>query len=239
MEPKDVYSQVNENWRFLAKWRQIAFTGQLAVLAGALSFTNAAVDHSLSPLVVVLCFLLVVLLSIVLWIADKRTHTLTMHACRAGVGLEGDLKGFFRVNKELDYSAEVGHGINLDPGAEADQIKGHRVRAKVGRWLRRWLRYWWHRESHSKAVDLLCFGSAALFAVLAGLILSGRFQSTDGTRDSWDYVVIHGPIVASPTSGSVSLAQQLTRASGDGWEFVATGTDDTSGPFVIVRRHKK
>jgi uncharacterized membrane protein HdeD (DUF308 family) len=95
MDPtkEKLYEQVNENWRFLAKWRQMAFAGHLAVLAGALSFTNFAVEHAHSGFVVGLCFLLVAGLSYIFWIADVRTHRLTMHACESGVNWKRRRKG--------------------------------------------------------------------------------------------------------------------------------------------------
>jgi hypothetical protein len=106
-----VYLQANENWRFLAQWRQLALAGQLAVLAGALSFTNFAADHSLSRVVQVGCFLLLALISVVLLIADRRTHRLTMDACRAGIAFEGDQSGFFRENDMQDKKEGVDHTV--------------------------------------------------------------------------------------------------------------------------------
>ncbi len=104
-----IYDQVNENWRFLAKWRQLAFAGHLAVLAGALSFINSANEHTYPRVVIGTCLLLFSAFGIIFWIADRRTHTLTMHACQAGVDLENGTRGFFTVNAALDQATGVDH----------------------------------------------------------------------------------------------------------------------------------
>ncbi|MCX5734997.1 MAG: hypothetical protein NTW68_11815, partial [candidate division NC10 bacterium] len=104
-----IYEQVNENWRFLAKWRQLAFAGHLAVLAGALSFINFAVEHAYPRWAIGSCLLLLSGFGLIFWIADRRTHRLTMHACQAGVELEETKTGFFRVNARLDADEGIRH----------------------------------------------------------------------------------------------------------------------------------
>ena len=203
-----IYQAANENWRFLAKWRQLALAGQLAVLAGALSFTNAAFDHSFSPSVLAACFIFMALISVVLWIVDRRTHRLTMDACRAGTALEGAEKGFFRVNQERDSAEGVDHRH-------------------------------WYRDSHSVAAAILCLGSTFIFIFLAISVELGFFSQATSTKKLWDYRVLHVPLVAPPSSTSAPLEEQLSRASEDGWELLAAGTDSTNGPFLILRRHKK
>ncbi len=202
MDAKDVYKEVNANWRFLAKWRQIAFAGQFALVACALSFTKVAVDQSLSSFVVVPCFLLVDFLSVVLWIADKRTHELTMDACDAGVQLEGNEKGFFSTNRTSDE---------------------------------RRCTIW----GHSVAALLLCLGSVLVFTFLAIFVAFKPFSSASGEKEIWDYRVLHGPVVTSPSLTAPSLQEQLSQAGRERWELVANGTDATSGPFLILRRIKK
>ena len=78
-----VYEQASENWRFLARWRQLAFAGHLAVLAGTVSLINFAVEHSYSRFAIGTVLLLFAGIGFIFWIADRRTHRLTMHACRA------------------------------------------------------------------------------------------------------------------------------------------------------------
>src|SRR5260370_33191452 len=97
-----IYEQVNENWRFLAKWRQLVFAGYLAVLAGAASFFNFAAEHAYPRPIIGGCLLFLAGICFVFWITDRRTHRLTMHACEAGAELEGTTPGFFRVNAKLD-----------------------------------------------------------------------------------------------------------------------------------------
>lgn len=209
--PKEtIYEQVNENYRFFAKWRQMAFAGHLAVLAGALSFSSSAVEHGYSQNLFGFCFLLVSGLSIVFWIADRRTHRLTMHACKAGVELEGSSAGFFHVNATLDANEGVRHDD-----------------------LRRW-----QMCSHSKAAFLLFLGSSVVFAVAAVIAFAGGFTHKAANARVWDYTLIHGSVTNSATSAS-SLVEQLARASSNGWEFVSTGTDPSSGAFMILRRQKK
>jgi hypothetical protein len=224
VKPKDAYLQANENWRFLAKWRQIAFAAQLAILAGALSFANVAAEHSFSRAVAVPCFLFVAFLSLVLRMVDRRTHKLTMHACKASVELEGGRRGFFSVNKNLDAEEKVQHGP--DPSVN----KKSRVPEK--------LRRWWHWDGHSKAADLLCLGSVLVSLWLAIFAVFGGLSSTTRTKEPWDYRVLHGALVGSLSSGSASLDEQLNRASEDGWELFSTGTDATNGTFLILRRRR-
>lgn len=212
MDPttEKIYEQVNENWRFLAKWRQMAFAGHLAVLAGALSFTNFAVEHAYSRIVVGFCFLLVAGLSFIFWIADRRTHRLTMHACAAGAELEGTKAGFFRVNATLDSEERVRHDVS-----------------------RRW-----RMCGHSKAAFLLFVGSSAVFLIAAIITFAGSIPSQGRKTAVWTYTIIHGPVtdaVASPGS----LGKQLSRATAEGWDFVSTGTDPSIGSFVILRRETK
>ena len=137
-----LYEQVNENWRFLAKWRQLAFAGYLAVLAGAISFINFATEHAYSRRVIGGCFLFLAGICFIFWITDRRTHRLTMHACRAGVELEETKPGFFRVNAKLDQEDRVLHS-------------GRRG---------------WRLDSHSLAALLLFVGSMLVFGI-AGLVL--------------------------------------------------------------------
>ena len=131
-----------------------------------------------------------------------------MDACRAGAALEGDEKGFFRVNQERDAAEGVDHKF-------------------------------WYKDRHSLASAILCLGSAFVFMFLAISVELGFFSSATSTKKLWDYRVLHVPLVAPPSSGSASLEEQLSRASEDGWELLAAGTDTTNGPFLILRRHKK
>jgi len=208
-----VYEQANENWRFLAKWRQMAFAGHLTVLAATLSFASSAADHGYSQILIGLCFLFAAGVGPIFWIADRRTHRLTMHACRAGLELENGKPGFFRVNAILDREESVRHDLN---------------------------RGWRRMDSHSKAATLLFIGSSVVcFAVAAIVMFTGVVASQRPTTIVWNYTIIHGPVtVNNPANSSASLGDQLSQATADGWEFVSTGTDQSIGAFIIVRRSK-
>jgi hypothetical protein len=209
LTPEKIYEEANEIWRFLAKWRQLAFAGYLAVLAGTLSFTNFAVEHAYTHWVIGGCLLLFSGISFILWIADRRTHRLTMHACTAGAELEGTRPGFFRVNARLDAQEGVRHD-------------GRAV---------------WS-DSHSRAAALLFLGSTLVF-FLAGIgAFIGAVPTQREQKPLWEYSIVGGPLTANATSPA-SLGQQLDRAAAEGWEFVAIGGDPSTGSFIIVRRHKK
>ncbi len=195
-----IYEQVNENYRFLAKWRQLAFAGHLAVLAGALSFVNLAVERDYSRGFVALCFVLVAGIGVIFWIADRRTYSLAMHAVQAGKKLEGTSGGFFSENLSQDSAGRK-----------------------------------WH-SSHTMAVRALFLGSAGVFLVAAIIAIAGGIPSR--TQTGWEYSIIYGPITNAATPAG-TLAAQLDRAITEGWEFVSTGSEPSSGAFMLIRRHKK
>jgi len=145
---EEIYKQVNENWRFLARWRQLAFAGYLTAVYGGLSLINLAIDHGYPRWVIGICFLLLSGVAYIFWIFDERTHRLTMHACEAAVTLEetAGQKGFFRVNKDLDAENGVLHS-------------GHR-----GLWM----------DGHSMAANLLFRGSSIIFAI-TGMVTLVKF----------------------------------------------------------------
>jgi len=207
-----IYEQVNENWRFLAKWRQLAFAGYFAVLAGALSFINFATEHAYSHQLIGGFFLFLAGICLIFWIADRRTHQLTMQACRAGVALEDTKPGFFRVNDRLDKEAGVTHSG---------------------------FRGWW-KDSHSRAALLLFLGSMLIFGYIGGEELRRTPVASDigGNSALWDYTVIHGTVTVAGTS-SGSLEKDLNRAAADGWELVGMGSDSGAGTLVILRRHRR
>jgi hypothetical protein len=134
-----IYEQVNENYRFLAKWRQLAFAGHLAVLAGAFSFIGKAPEDGNSRTLISLCLLVVSAIGFIFWIADRRTYNLTMHAVGAGKTLEGPDGGFFSENLKKDSEEREGTS------------KGRRK---------------WH-SSHTVAARALFLGSAGLCAIAA------------------------------------------------------------------------
>jgi hypothetical protein len=110
-----IYEQVNENWRFLARWRQLAFAGHLTAMYGGLSLISLAKEHAYPRWAIGSCFLMLAGVSYIFWIFDRRTYRLTMHACEAGVGLEMESQkmGFFRVNAKLDAEQKV-HSLRPD-----------------------------------------------------------------------------------------------------------------------------
>ena len=210
LTPEKIYEEANENWRFLAKWRQLAFAGYLAAIAGILSFINFAVEHAYSHWVIGVCCLLFSGLGCIFWIVDRRTHRLTMDACDAGAALEGTWQGFFRVNARKD-------------AREKEYQVGRRA-------------VW--RDRHSRAASLLFLGSALAFLLIGILAFIGVLPRQNEQKLLWEYSIVRGPLAANATSRA-SLGQQLEGAAAEGWEFVAIGQDSSIGSFIIIRRHKK
>jgi hypothetical protein len=97
-----IYQEIGENYRFFAKWRQLAFAGYLAVLAAAMSFLNSAVEHQYSRCLVGFCFFLAAAIGVIFWIADRRTTELAFYAIEAGKSLEAGKAGFFTVTLKRD-----------------------------------------------------------------------------------------------------------------------------------------
>jgi len=209
-----VYEEVCENWRFLAKWRQLGFAGHLTVLTAVLSFAAVGADRGYPPSIIAFCFLLASVVGPIFWLADSRTHRLTTDACEAARGLEEACgnAGFFKVNNLNDKAADIKHSRH-----------------------RRWFQ--WDRHSYATA---LLFGGSSLFCfVLAVMLWTGVGpQHPRPLTAVWEYKIIQTP--ASKTANfPADFGDQMTKAGADGWEFLSTGTDPSTGAFIILRRSKK
>src|SRR5882724_11581303 len=109
---EEIYKEVGQNYRFLAKWRQLAFAGYLAVLAAAMSFTSSAVAHEDTQWLVACCFRVVAGLGNIFWLAARRTHQITQYAMQSGRRLEGAEHGFFAEHETQDATTGlVGHKL--------------------------------------------------------------------------------------------------------------------------------
>jgi hypothetical protein len=143
VDNKTLYTQTNENWRFLARWRQLAFAGFLGVIAGTLAFFKSSTELLYSKYVVSCVLIFVALLGIIFWLADRRTHRLTMHACFSGQKLEKKKPGFFTINSIMDENDKIKH----------DQKRGLRM------------------CGHSWAALLLFIGTSIIFSIGGVFIL--------------------------------------------------------------------
>lgn len=101
MPREKLYDEVGLNYRFFAKWRQLAFAGYLAVLGAAVSLLRTEPQYSVASLA---CVAFVCLAGIAFWIADMRTHVLTMHAIDAGQTLETSEPGFYGALQRRDQT---------------------------------------------------------------------------------------------------------------------------------------
>jgi uncharacterized membrane protein HdeD (DUF308 family) len=237
MDPtvEKIYEQANENWRFLAKWRQLVFAGYFAVVAGALSIINSAADHAYPLWVFAIFFFFLSWICFILFVADKRTHRLTMDACDAGVELEDGVSGFFTINRRKDRNDGVNH-----PGEPRTEMESS---SKKG-WLARMIDSILTMENHSLAVRGLFIGSGVIFLFAGAFCFClwcascGTPSWASGTSAAWEYTVVQGTVTSS-SAVSGSLDKNLNRATADGWEFVAVGNDTGGGSFVILRRHKR
>lgn len=76
--------------------------------------------------------------------------------------------------------------------------------------------------------------SLVLGAFLGGTIIFSVAAVTSGGSSKWEHKIISGRLGKNAT---VPLAQQLDKATAEGWEVVSAASDD-GYPFLILRRPK-